>query len=177
MNKTLNMLLALFFALMISAIAMLGYIISILNYNPPIPVANKVEVSMAYPIVTHIERATTYQPTVAQCDSDPYTTADGSRINPNNMQKWVALSRDLIYCEERQKIFKDTTHWRGLYSFGDTIIVWSEKHPQINGEYAVHDCMHWDYKNSLDFLGVVKPKLGIGKDIKLTKKNNHHPLH
>lgn len=116
---------------------------------------------------THLIRATTYQPTIAQCDSTPFSTADGSRIIPGSGQRWVALSRDLIYDEPRQKLFSRTDHWRGEFRFGDTITVYSEKHPQVDGEYVVHDCMSPRYSMSIDFLGTITPKLGVAKDIKI----------
>lgn len=105
-----------------------------------------------------MERATTYQPTVAQCYSDPLTTADGSRINPNNYQRWVALSRDLL------------SRWGGEFDYGDTLTIYSKIHPNLNGEWVVHDCMNSRYKMSIDFLMEPEknyPKLGIGKDVKI----------
>jgi len=121
---------------------------------------------------THIVRATTYNAEVAQCDSDPFGTADGSRIDPvklkNKEIRWVALSRDLIWDEYRQNLYKHD--FRGKYAFGDTITIYSEANPQINGEWIVHDCMNKRYRNSIDFLFDAsnnKPKLGVGKDIKI----------
>ena len=102
-----------------------------------------------------LDRATTYQPTIAQCDSTPFSTADGSRIDPDNIQRWCALSRDLL------------DRWGGPFNYGDTIEVYSEKHPQINGDWAVHDCMAPKYTLSIDFLGYITPKLGIGRDVKI----------
>jgi len=123
------------------------------------PTANKVETCMVYPPDTiHLERATTYQPTEAQCDSDPLTTADGSKINPDYYQKWVALSRDLL------------TRWGGQFDYGDTLEIYSEKNPNLNGEWVVHDCMAPSYKMSIDFLLEPEknyPKLGVGKDVKI----------
>ncbi len=127
----------------------------------PIPTINHVELSPDHDRVRikkdtiHLDRATTYQPTVAQCDSDPLTTADGSRINPDSLQRWVALSRDLL------------TRWGGQFSFGDTITTYSKKHPQVNGDWVVHDCMNAKYKMSIDFLANFDQKLGIGTDVKI----------
>jgi len=106
----------------------------------------------------HLERATTYQPTEAQCDSNPLTTADGSKINPDYYQKWVALSRDLL------------KRWGGQFDYGDTLEIYSEKNPNLNGEWVVHDCMAPSYKMSIDFLLEPEknyPKLGVGKDVKI----------
>lgn len=115
----------------------------------------------------HIVRGTTYQPTIAQCDSTPFSTADGSRIIPGSGQRWVALSRDLIYDEPRQDLFSRTDHWRGAFRFGDTITVYSETHPQINGDWCVRDCMSPRYQMSIDFLGTITPKLGVATDVKI----------
>lgn len=106
----------------------------------------------------HLHRATTYQPTTAQCDSNPLTTADGSKINPDSLQRWVALSRDMI------KI------WGGPFDYGDTIEFYSATKPHINGDWVLHDCMASGYKLSVDFLMSPEdnyPKLGIGTDVKI----------
>jgi hypothetical protein len=122
----------------------------------------------------HIDRATRYNPTVAQCSSNPFSTADGSYIDNtkllNQEIKWCALSRELIHCEFRQSLFSDTTLWRGPFSFGDTIIVVSESNPFINGKWVVHDCLAGRYKNSIDFLFHVhdmEQKFGVVKDVKI----------
>jgi hypothetical protein len=119
-----------------------------------------------------IDRATTYNPTKWQCDSDPLTTADNSLIDveklKTNQIKWVALSRDLILDPYRNSYFPSKGHWNGLFSFGDTIDVRSVSSPQINGKWVVHDCMNARYENSIDFLldsQSNKPKLGLCKDL------------
>lgn len=124
-----------------------------------------------------LQRGTTYYTDSSQCSGSPNHTADGSIINNdalyNKKISWVALSRDLIYCEERQKLYKDTTHWRGEFKFGDTIVVSSKEFPHLNGDWVVHDCMSPKYKLSIDFLVHPvnnKPKLGVATDIKIKKK-------
>ncbi len=124
-----------------------------------------------------IDRATTYNAQVSQCDDDPFETADGSRIDPvklkNKQIRWVALSRDLINDEYRRKHHPSTGHWNGMFRFGDTIIVKSESCPQINGEWVVHDTMNKRYTNSIDFLfdpSNNKPKLGVCTDLKIKLK-------
>jgi hypothetical protein len=119
-------------------------------------------------------RATTYNCFVAQTDSTPNHTADGTYIDPvklrNKEINYVALSRDLIWDEERQQIFSDTTLWRGPFAFGDTITIISEKFPHLEGEWVVHDCMGADYRDSIDFLMDPlnnTPKLGVGEDVKI----------
>lgn len=111
-----------------------------------------------------IERATTYWCTTEQCDSNPFTTADGSVIDPNNPQRWVALSRDLL------------TRWGGEFDYGDTLDIYSVEHPNFDGEWVVHDCMASRYKMSIDFLihpKNNKPKLGVGTDIKIIYYGNN----
>jgi hypothetical protein len=106
----------------------------------------------------HLARATTYQATIAQCDSSPFTTADGSHIDPDNYQRWVALSRDLL------------TRWGGRFDYGDTLDIYSKDHPNINGLWVIHDCMAPSYKLSIDFLMEPEknyPKLGVGTDVKI----------
>jgi hypothetical protein len=125
-----------------------------------------------------LDRASTYNCEVSQCDSDPLTTADGSRIDldklANGELRWCALSRDLIWDEERQKLHDyDTSVFRGFFRFGDTIVVESISSPQINGKWCVRDCMNKRYKRSIDFLFDPrnnKPKLGVCPDVKILNK-------
>jgi len=121
-----------------------------------------------------LDRATTYYCNVNQCDNDPFTTADGSVIDPiklkNKEIRWCALSRDLIWDEYRQTIHKQG--FRGLFEFGDTIIVYSKTNPQINGKWVVHDTMNKRYTNSIDFLihpSNNKPKLGVCSDVVIVR--------
>jgi len=123
-----------------------------------------------------LDRATTYYCNVGQCDNDPFITADGSVIDPvklkNNEIRWCALSRDLIWDEYRQGIH--TEGFRGLYEFGDTIMVISKTSPQISGKWVIHDTMNERYTNSIDFLmhpDNNNPKLGVCEDVKILKPN------
>jgi hypothetical protein len=122
-----------------------------------------------------LERATTYNAEINQCDSDPFTTADGSRIDLDKLEngelRWCALSRDLIWDEYRQSIHAEG--FRGLFEFGDTITVYSKTCPQINGKWTIHDTMNKRYKNSIDFLihpDNNKPKLGVCTDVRIINK-------
>ena len=121
-----------------------------------------------------LDRATTYYCEESQCDNDPFTTADGSVIDPiklkNKEIRWCALSRDLIWDEYKQGIH--TEGFRGLFEFGDTIVVKSNSSPQINGSWIVHDTMNKRYTNSIDFLihpDNNSPKLGVCDDVKILK--------
>ena len=111
------------------------------------------------PIRIRIDRASTYNAVVSQCDSDPLNTADMSRIDTVKLKlgliRWCALSRDLL------------SRWGGIVDYGDTITVKS-RNPRIKGEWAVHDCMNARYKNSIDFLFDPEnnvPKLGVVSDL------------
>ena len=146
------------------------------SYSEPLdPKCDTIELNLVYPPdTTHLVLATTYNTTVAQCDSTPNKTADGSYIDPvklrNKEIRWVALSRDLIWDDYRQTIFEDTTHWRGDWEFGDTIEVYSSKFPHLDGEWVVHDCKSDSCKMSIDFLMDPlnnRPKLGLGRDVKI----------
>ncbi len=91
-----------------------------------------------------------YYPDVKQCQGDPTITADGSKIDTvalrNGKLKWCALSRDMIYCEHRQTLTKDTTVWRGKYRFGDSIYV------SGLGWYVVKDVMNKRFRSKIDIL-------------------------
>jgi hypothetical protein len=91
-----------------------------------------------------------YYPDVKQCQGDPTITADGSKIDTvalrNGTLKWCALSRDMIWCEYRQTLTKDTTVWRGKYRFGDSIYV------SGLGWYVVKDVMNKRFKSKIDIL-------------------------
>ena len=128
-----------------------------------------------------LNRATTYYCNVRQCDNDPFTTADGSVIDPiklkNKQIRWCALSRDLIYDEYRQGIHSEG--FRGLFEFGDTITVYSKTCPQINGKWTIHDTMNKRYTRSIDFLidpGNNVPKLGVCEDVKILNQNKINKL-
>ena len=139
------------------------------------PQAKNVDISeVIYCDTISLGRATTYQPTVEQCDDNPLSTADGSIINPellsNKDLHWVALSADLIWDEYRQSLYSDTTLWRGDFKFGDTITVYSKKFPNIDGDWVVRDVMSIRYRMSIDFLIDKKnnvPKLGVCDDVKI----------
>lgn len=94
--------------------------------------------------ITRLDRATHYNAEVEQCNADPLTTADMSRIDPVILSRgeisWCALSRDLL------------TRWGGEIDYGDTIIVISSKNININGIWVVHDTMHSRWKKTIDFL-------------------------
>jgi hypothetical protein len=152
-----------------------GICILFLNFDFEKQVSQIIKIRLNDTVKTEfiqIDRATTYTPSIGQCDSNPLTTADNSLIDVEKLKaneiKWVSLSRDLILDPYRNKYFPRLGHWNGLFSFGDTIDVQSVSSPQINGKWVVHDCMNARYTNSIDFLldsQSNKPKLGVCKDL------------
>ena len=133
------------------------------GFNPKKQLKRPTKVRLNRPIKSEfiqLDRATTYNPVSSQCDNDPLTTADGSRINLTKLKdqslRWCALSRDFL------------ARWGGLFDYGDTIQVGSFSSPQINGKWIVKDCMNKRYTNSLDFLFDAQnnsPKLGVCRDL------------
>ena len=79
---------------------------------------------------------TCYQPIKQQCDSEPLTTSDGSKINLKNLKngylKWCAISRDLLY----------------LFPQNKPKIVFIEGY----GYYEVRDVMNKRYRHRIDLL-------------------------
>jgi hypothetical protein len=103
---------------------------------------------------TIIERATFYNPTINQCDSNPFITADGSLIDTVKLNKgklrWVALDQKSIYNKYKARL--NPGYFEGFLRFNDTIEVFSKEFPEVNGCWIVKDVMNKRYKNSLDFL-------------------------
>ena len=99
-------------------------------------------------IITHVT-LTCYQPLASQCDNEPFTTSDGSKINLKHLKrgeiKWCAISRDLLY----------------LFPKGKPKKIWIEGY----GEYEVRDVMNKRYKHSIDLL--IHPK----DSMRIRKKN------
>lgn len=96
---------------------------------------------------------TIYHAEVRQCDATPTITGDGSRINPYRASehRWIAISQEMLDCEYRQSLSKDTTLFRGRIEYGDTVWI-SSPNPAINGWWVVHDTKNKRYRNSIDFL-------------------------
>ncbi len=81
-------------------------------------------ISKAQAVVTHVT-LTCYQPVKAQCDSEPLTTADGSKINLKHLKaekiKWCAISRDLLYLFPKGKPKKIYIEGYGVYEVRDVM--------------------------------------------------------
>lgn len=101
--------------------------------------------------------ATMYYAVASQCDSDPLTTADGSKINPRSASdhKWIAMSRDLI---ER---------WGGDFAYGDKVLIEGAGHK--DGIYEVHDTMNKRFTNKIDFLESEGTPLYKFENVRVTK--------
>lgn len=97
----------------------------------------------------HVVTVTRYNPVKEQCNSDPTTTADNSKINKrklkNGQLRWVAVSRDL----------------KKKYKYGDKLIIKSDD-PSINGVYEIHDLMNSRYTNRVDILTDEGADMGKG---------------
>lgn len=76
--------------------------------------------------VTHVT-LTCYQPTKAQCDADPTTTSDGSKINLHHLKKgrikWCAVSRDLLWMFPKNRPRRIYIEGYGVYEVRDTMNV------------------------------------------------------
>lgn len=74
--------------------------------------------------VTHVT-LTYYQPVKEQCNSDPLTTADGSKINLEHLRrnkiKWCAVSRDLLYLFPKGKPKRIFIEGFGIYQVRDVM--------------------------------------------------------
>jgi len=96
---------------------------------------------------------TVYHLEAKQCDSNPYETADGTNLKGKNINKlrYVALSRDLIKDEFRDKLHNVKGQWKGYVKFGDTIIVVSDN-KELCGEWVVKDVMNKRFSKKIDFM-------------------------
>lgn len=85
--------------------------------------------------ISHV-RLTVYHPVKEQCDDDPLTTADGSRIDLRKLKqgkvRWCAVSRDLLWLFPKNKPKR----------------IWIDGH----GVYEVRDVMNKRHGHSVDLL-------------------------
>jgi len=98
---------------------------------------------------------TIYNAEKRQCDSNPTITGDGSRIDIKNASnlRWIAISQEMLNCDYRVGLMKDSTStlYKGKIQYGDS--VWIESpNENLNGWWIVHDTKNKRYTKSIDFL-------------------------
>lgn len=93
------------------------------------------------PVPTYTVTATAYEAVAGQTDTEPFVTADNSRIprSYSSRTRWLALSRDLL------------KPWGGPFRFGDIVRVRGIS-PGLDGVYTVHDTMARRHRRCLDVL-------------------------
>ena len=81
-----------------------------------------VQVTAVRGTVTHVT-LTCYQPVKEQCNDDPLTTADGSKIDLKKLKdgdiKWCAISRDLLWLFPKDKPKRVYIEGYGIYEVRD----------------------------------------------------------
>lgn len=99
--------------------------------------------------VTHVT-LTTYNAVQSQCDSDPLTTADGTKIDLNKLNRgelrYAAVSRDLLWA----------------IPYGSII------HIEGHGEYEVRDTMNERFNHYIDILQSTSKKNFKKEEVKVT---------
>ena len=75
-------------------------------------------------IITHVT-LTCYQPVKSQCDANPLTTSDGTKINMEHLKKgkikYCAVSRDLLYLFNKNKPKIIEIDGYGIYEVKDVM--------------------------------------------------------
>lgn len=97
--------------------------------------------------------ATIYNALPEQTDSDPLITASLKQIDPNNPQRWIAVSRDL---EEL-----------GI-TLGSKVCI--DNAGEMNGEWVVEDRMNKRWRRRIDFLVHDSIRLGKWTNVKIRLK-------
>lgn len=127
-----------------------------------------------------------YHAEESQCDSTPYHTANGSKINPwkASEHRWIAISQEMINDGYRSKLVgSKCPRFKGKIQYGDT--VWIESpYVELNGWWVVCDAKNKRYTKSIDFLQTIGDKTliknyprwsGKFKNIKIYQiKNNEY---
>ena len=106
--------------------------------------------------LSFIVTVTVYNACESQCDDDPFITADGSVIDPEDIENlnWIAVSQDLLM--------------KGL-NYGDVVELICPSDPSINGFYEIHDCMNKRYTNYVDILVPEHIKTGKWENVEIKK--------
>lgn len=73
-------------------------------------------------VITHVT-LTCYQPVKSQCNNEPLTTADGSKINLHHLKankiRWCAISRDLLWLFPKDKPKRVYIEGYGIFEVRD----------------------------------------------------------
>ncbi|QNE41157.1 hypothetical protein F1C16_17110 [Hymenobacter sp. NBH84] len=126
------------------------------------------------PLVHHTPRrltsyrvtATVYSARKNQTDSEPFVTADNSRISRHHTSKrrWMALSRDML------------KNWGGKFDFGDSVRVKGIS-PELDGVYVIHDTMNRRLHRTIDLLVGRHEKIyGKWDDVTIKKVEDTPPV-
>jgi hypothetical protein len=108
-----------------------------------------------------LETLTIYNPEEGQCDADPLTTANNSRIDLDKLRRneirWMALSRNLL------------KRWNGQFNYGDTVSVHSGD-ASIDGLWVINDNMNKRFRDRGDLLFHRESRTaGIWKNVKIAR--------
>lgn len=126
-------------------IVLVGYWATIYTKRPDI----KDLVIKAHIVASHLNRVpvtiTTYNPTVDQCDNTPLLTANGTWIDKEHPERFIAVSRDL-YVVLREK-------W---------VVLNCPLAPIINGNWKVVDTMNSRLTKTVDILIANPDKIHLG---------------
>lgn len=108
---------------------------------------------------TYTVTATIYEADPRQTDSEPFITADNSRIPRRHSSKmrWMALSHDLL------------KRWGGEFDYGDSVRVTGIS-PKLDGNYIIHDTMNRRHRHCMDILAAKSEHLDeMWKNVKISK--------
>jgi hypothetical protein len=106
-----------------------------------------------------------YHAEESQCDSTPYSTANGSKINPwkASNHRWIAISQEMIDDKYRASLVKSNDpRFKGKIKYGDTVWI-DSPYKEINGWWVVCDAKNKRYTKSVDFLQTIGDKTLIEK--------------
>lgn len=150
------------------------------NYwlSNPTKETNAVDLNFVITDTIDMDRGSSYYPSLEQCarrdslgnidsTSNIYNTADGSFIDMEKLRKkeiqWCALPKSML------KEFGGSP-----FCFGDSIPIYCESKPHVNGKWVVHDVVSGKWNKTIDFLihpdNNKNPKLGTPEDVKILIK-------